>query len=153
MSLLLSSCVSVKIGGAKGTPATGVSFQAPTNPFKEIKSESADQAWLSARTGNTISFLSECGNPADAGLSQIENESLAALSELKIIKTEDATFNERAARRTIAQGQVDGVSVQISLLIFKKNGCNYTLTYGGVTKQFSAEENIFQQFQSQFKAP
>lgn len=153
MSLLLGSCVSVQFPGGKSTSAKDVEFKAPAAPFKEITTSKADKTWLSSQTGNTISFFSECGSSNDPSLSQIENESLSALSNLEIVKSEELTYNSRAAHQTIARGKVDGIPVQISLLVFKKNGCNYTLSYGGVQVQFSSEEPAFEDFKRYFKAP
>jgi hypothetical protein len=153
MILLLSGCVSVKIGGAKGVPATGISLEAPAAPFKEIKSSSADRAWLSDKTGNTISYFSECGNPNDPSLATLESDALTALNDYQTLKSQDLTFNERAARQTTAHGQVDGVDVQLMVVVFKRNSCNYTVSYGGVQKNFDKESGAFQKFLSKFKAP
>lgn len=153
MFLLLGSCVSVQLPGGKVTSAKDVSFSAPSSPFNEIKSDSSDKAWISGKTGNTISYLSECGGKNEPTLQQLESDSLSALNSLKVLKSEDTSFNGRAARQTLAQGFVDGVSVQLSLLVFKKNGCNYTLTYGGVEKNFQNELNTFENFKQNFKAP
>lgn len=151
--LLLSGCVSVKIGGAKGVPATGISLEAPAAPFKEIKSSSADRAWLSDKTGNTISYFSDCGGANDPSLSTLESDALAALNDYKVSQTQELTFNERAAQQTTAQGQVDGVDVQLMVVVFKRNSCNFTISYGGVKKNFDKESGAFQKFLRKFKAP
>lgn len=153
MSLLLGSCVSVQFPGGKSAPAKDVEYKAPAAPYKEITTSKADKTWLSSKTGNTISYLSECGNGSDPSLSQIENESLSALSNLEVVKSEALTYNSRAAHQTVAHGEVDGIPVQISLLVFKKNGCNYTLSYGGVKEQFASEQLSFEEFKRNFKAP
>ena len=153
ISLLLSSCVSVQLPGGKVTPAKDVQYSEPGVPFEKIKSQNADRTWLSKNTGNTISYLSECGGTADPSLESIESESLSAMNELKILATEELTYNGREARQTTARGEIDGVPVQIALLIFKKNGCTYTLSYGGLQKQFSVEQKYFEKFKTDFKAP
>ncbi|MGZ3798128.1 MAG: hypothetical protein ACXVB1_17280, partial [Pseudobdellovibrionaceae bacterium] len=108
---------------------------------------------LSAKTGNTISFLSDCNGNVDPTLEQLENESLAVLDKLKILETKNFNFNGREGLRTQAQGEVDGVPVQTELIVFKKNNCNYTLSYGGVLKSFSLEKKYFDIFIESFKAP
>ncbi|WP_246845153.1 hypothetical protein [Bdellovibrio sp. NC01] len=153
MSFLFAGCVSVQLPGGKITPAKDVSFEEPSAPFKKIKAINADKTWQSEKTGNTISFLSECGGTADPSLQSIETESLSAMNNLRIVSTENLQYNGREARQTISTGEVDGVSVQLALLIFKKNGCNYTLSYGGLQKQFTPELRYFEKFKSEFKAP
>lgn len=153
MSLLLSSCVSVELPSGKITPANGVEYTSPGGAFNEIKAKNADKTWLSSKTGNTISYLSECGNTSEPSLQSIETESLSAISKLEILKSDTITFNGREARQTVSAGTIDGVPVAMSLLIFKKNGCNYTLSYGGLEKQFNLEKDEFEKFKQGFKAP
>lgn len=152
LSLLLGSCVSVNLPGGKVTPAKDVGFTAPSSPFKEIESKGSDKSWLSAKTGNTISFRSECGG-AEVSLQQMEGESLAALDNLSVQTSTTTIYNARESRQTIATGTVDGVPVQLSLIVFKKNGCGFTISYGGVSAQFKAEESYFNSFKDSFKAP
>ena len=153
MSLLLSSCVSVELPSGKITSAKDVTYNAPNGAFNEIKAKNADKTWQSQKTGNTISYLSECGNNADPSLQSIETESLSAISKLEVLKSETTSFNGREARQSITTGTVDGVPVAMSLVIFKKNGCNYTLSYGGLEKQFNLEQAEFEKFKQSFKAP
>lgn len=153
MILLLSGCVSVELPNSKTTSAKDVQWSAPGGQFKEIKATNADKTWLSSRTGNTISFLSECGNAADPSLQTLESESLSALGKINTISSKIYDFNGRAARNSVSTGEVDGVPVQLELLVFKKNGCNYTLSYGGVMKQYDAEHKNFEDFKQNFKAP
>lgn len=80
-------------------------------------------------------------------------DSLNAISDMEILTTEELMFNGRSARQSIAQGTLDGVPVKMSLLVFKKNNCNFTLSYGGVAKHFSNELKHFDDFKSQFRAP
>lgn len=130
-----------------------MTYTEPGKPFAEIKGGSADSAWQSEVTGNTISFISECGGANDPGLKQLEGESLSALGKLKIEDSLSATFSGRESLMTVATGEVDGVPVKTKLVIFKKNGCNYTLSYGGVEKKFAAELGYFDKFVQSFNVP
>lgn len=149
---VMAACVSVKIPTGTGTPAKDVSYTEPASPFEEIKVASGDKTWLSSKTGNTISFLSECNANVDPTLQQLEGESLAILDKLKIEQTQGFDFNGRNALRTLAQGEVDGVAVKTELVVFKKNGCNFTLSFGGVARTFDSEKSHFDKFVESFKA-
>lgn len=151
--LLLGSCVSVQLPGGKVTSAKDVQLTPPPPPFKEITSSNSDKAWLSQKTGNTISYLSECGNTNEPTLQQIEMDSLSALSNVQSLKNEDLNYNGRAARLSTHKGDLDGVPVQLTLLIFKKNGCSYTLSFGGLSAKFASEETQFKSFIESFRAP
>lgn len=150
--LFTAACVSVKIPTSTGTRATGVKAEPPPAPYEEIKGSSADKAWLSSKTGNTISYLSDC-NAGDPTLQQLETESLMGLTKLKVLESKTTTFNGREALSTQAQGEVDGVSVKTELIVFKKNNCNYTLSYGGLLKNFDKERTAFAKFLEGFRAP
>lgn len=153
LSLLFGGCVSVQLPGGKIKSAEGVQLVEPSKPFKSIKAVNADKTWLSDKTGNTISYLSDCGGTNDPSLQSLESESLSALNKLHVISSDSSNYNGREALQTVATGEIDGVAVKLHLLFFKKNGCNYTLSYGGVQKQFATELNYFEIFKEKFKAP
>jgi len=148
----LSNCVSVNLPSSSGSPAKDVKFDAPASPFEDMKVKTADKAWISKNTGNTISFLSDCNSSSDPTLQQLQSESLAVLDNLKVLDSKDSDFNGRESNSTFAQGEVDGVPVKTEILVFKKNGCNFTLSYGGVLSRFEAEKKFFDKFKESFKA-
>ena len=149
----LSSCVSFNLPSSSGWKAPTVDFQVPAKPFIPIDNKNADKAWISEKNGNTISYISECGSPLDPPLQQIESETFNFLENLKILSTDSKNFNGRECLETLAQGTVDGVTVQMRVVTFKKNNCSYSLVYGGVKEKFSTELNYFDQFLRGFKAP
>ncbi len=152
-TFLLSGCVTVDVAPKKTESAQNVMYTDPALPFKSSPNKSTDRLWISTTSGNTISYLSECGNPQEPTLEQLENEALGSLIDLKILSSEKIDYNNREALKTIAEGKVDGVKVKMNLLTLKKNNCNYTLVYGGVVKNFDAEQSYFQTFIKSFKAP
>lgn len=150
---ICSSCVSVNLPNSGSTKASGLNFSEPSSPFSKIKSEQVDYAWQSQKTGNTIAVITDCSAHSDTPLKSLENETLAALSDIKILSTEPGMFNGRESLMTSAEGKVDGVPVEISVLTFKKNACNYTLNYLGKKASFESEEKEFKKFVQGFKAP
>lgn len=147
-----TSCVSVNLPTTTGKKADGVAATAPAAPFHDMAS-SADKAWISEKTGNTISYISECGSKADPSLQQLRDESMNALVNAKISDEKTFAYNGREALEATGSGTVDGVAVTLRLVVLKKNGCQYTLSYGGVSKGFEAETSHFKNFVEGFKAP
>lgn len=145
--------MSVNLPSGGGKKADKVDFVVPVKPFGDITIAGVDRAWLSARTGNTISYLSDCGGKSDPALERMRDEALGAFSDSEILEESRLDYNGREALGTTAKGRLDGVPVQIRLILFKKNGCQYTLSYGGVQKNFADEESVFQNFTEGFKAP
>jgi hypothetical protein len=146
-------CVSVNIDGGKPVKSSDVKYQEPKVPFKKISNPTVDMAWQNSKNGNTIAFLSECKLKADISLQTMETESLAALANLKVSKSDVKEFNEREAKEVLAEGQVDGIAVKMKLMLLKKNECNYTFSYVGRKKFFESDLNIYQQFLDGFQAP
>jgi len=152
-ALLVSGCVTVDVGSSKSEPAKNVSYDDPQNPFEKSKTKTSDHLWLSHRTGNSISYLSDCGATQEPTLEQLESEALSSLSELKVLNTQKIQYNHREALKTMVEGRVDGVPVKMNLVTLKKNNCNYTLVYGAVSKNFETEISHFEKFVGSFKAP
>jgi hypothetical protein len=75
------------------------------------------------------------------------------LTDPKIIATSQFTYNDREAIQTTATGLTDGINIQMKVVTFKKNACNFILTYVGRTKSFQQEANVFEDFLKGFKAP
>lgn len=149
--LTLTSCVSVNVSPTKATRAKDLRVKVPSNPFQPIQNSSVDQAWQSKTTGNTIAYLSECGG-ADVNLKQMETESLSALTGGTILETKNSLFNERESLETLALGKVDGIEIKMKLILFKKNNCNYTISYIGRKDPYQTEESHFNDFLKGFIA-
>lgn len=150
--LLLNSCIT--IGGSKDPmPAKNIEFTAPAGSFSNLKTESGDKSWISSKTNNIISYISDCSPLQDPSLEQLEQEALFGLEKIEIKHREDLSYNHRIARNTIAEALVDGVKIKIEVISFKKNNCNYNLVYGGTADRFESEAAEFKLFKDNFKAP
>lgn len=153
LSLMMLGCVSVNLTPSKASKATDVKFASPPPPFHKIENPTVDLAWQNKNNGNTIAFLSECNLKIDIPLQMMETESLAALSQLKVLKSENVEFNDREAKIILAEGQVDGIWIMLKLQLLKKNGCNYLFSYVGRKKFFDTDLFTYQSFLNDFKAP
>ncbi len=150
ISLFTNGCVSVKIASDKPTKANDLTFNSPEKPFIKIDSPNSDSAWVSESMGNTISYLSECQLNSEINLDQIESDSLSIISDLQILDSKKIDYNQREAKYTFALGKVDGVMIKIQVLIFKKNNCNFVLSYIGIAKNFDSEIPFFEKFKQSF---
>ncbi len=150
-SISLCCCVSVKIASDGPKKSKDISLESPAGEFEKIKTEGADVTWLNKKNGNSISYYSECNLSNDISLQSIQNESFSALSEVNVTNTQSATFNDRESLQTEADAAIDGVPIKISLIIFKKNGCNYTLTYAGRKEKFAQNQPEFKKFAKEFR--
>jgi hypothetical protein len=151
--LAFCGCVSVNLAQSGSPKADKIDFHAPTDPFQVIKTDSADRAWQSNISGNTLAYLSECNQNTDTHLRTLETDALNALTDLKILKSNQQIFDGRDSIETLAEGKVDGVPVKVSLLTFQKNGCNFSISFTGRKQNFDSETIFFERFKESFRVP
>lgn len=151
---LSNACVSVNLGAGKGPErSTKVNYSAPGGPFHELKKTQADAAWQNSSNGNSISYLSTCNESADPSLENATDEMISVLGTTKTLSQKSYMFDGRAALDTEAEAKVEGVPTKMRTLVFKKNGCLYTLSFLGVTKSFDQDQKYFDAFVKGFSAP
>lgn len=150
--LSFSSCITIGVS-KDPQPAKNLEFRTPASPFSNLKSKTGDKAWISSKTNNVISYISDCAPNQDPSLDQLEQEALSGLEKLEIKSREEIPYNQRTARTTIGEGFIDGVKVKLNVLSFKKNTCSYNLIYGGVAERFDSESQEFKTFTENFRAP
>lgn len=149
----LTGCISVSLPKSESVKATNAVVSAPSDPFAGFSTDKADQAWTSQRTGNVISYYSECGGKSDLGLRDLLQESLGALEDARIDNQSTFDYNARVALRALVRGKADGVPMSMDQVLLKKNACVYILTYTGVEKNFASERARFERFIEGFKVP
>ncbi len=149
----LVNCVSVNIPANK-PQKSDVTVVAPTSPFTQAQTEgAADAVWRNSKNGNNISYLTQCGDKADPELESIRHELALGLAEYRITGSQRFPYNSREALRSYIIGKVDGIETHMDVVIFKKNGCIYTLTLVGVANRLEGDTAAFNQFINGFKAP
>jgi hypothetical protein len=147
------SCVSVNIGPKPGERSKGVEYNAPEKPYDKLKDTRADSAWQNTVNGNSISYFSTCNDPADPPLETVARDLFSELRDMIVIRENSKPFNSREALDMEVEGKVDGVPTRVRAVIFKKNGCTYTLSHIGVPRAFESDRPKFQTFIESFKAP
>lgn len=152
-SACLSGCISVNLGPKGPEKSKNVVVTPPPAPFVEKKGFRADGAWQNPKTGTLISYLSTCNEQADPSLEAATDEVISAFGETKTLSQKKLEFNEREALETQAEARVEGVPTKIRALLFKKNGCLYTLTHLGLSKSFDKDTAYFDGFVKGFQAP
>ena len=153
VATLVASCVSIDLSKNDVKKAKGVAFRAPPNPFQQIESDDIDVGWRNNKNGNTITVVSDCENPYDPSLQNIEDGVVSGLQELEKLNTKKSMYNARASRQSVFTGTVDGIPTKVNLMIFKKNNCIYVLSYLAVIQHYDHDEANFQTFLRGFEAP
>lgn len=143
---MTTACVSVSLGDKTGKSYENISFKAPTDPYSELKMQSADRSWQNAKNGNTISYMSACDQASDPTLDVLSSIALDGVEDLKIVEKKRINYNGREALNTILLGRVDGVPIQADLTVLKKNNCVFNITYIGSIHTYMSDLSIFKKF-------
>jgi hypothetical protein len=146
-------CVSVNIGGKAPQKSHEMKYHAPASSFKEKHSPDVDDSWRHEKNGNTISILSECGDPTDPSLEQIHTGIISEIEKSQVLEKHHIDYNARDAIHSVVDGQVDGVQTRFELVVFKKNNCTYVLTYAAVATSFGDNQRDFADFVKGFQIP
>lgn len=149
---LTAGCVSVTLGPSQPGRAKDVRFASPPSPFQRLDNTAADMAWQSPRTGNTLSFFSECP-PAEANLESLTEEFTSILRSAEIKERRSDFFNGRESLWAQTEGTLDGIPMRIASMVFKRNGCSYLLSFVGRKSRFKEEYAHFENFLKGFQAP
>lgn len=152
LALLVSACVSVDLQ-PKHVPAKGFTFDPPAAPYKAIGSDQLAQAWQNSSNGNSISVFSDCNDKSDPSLTALQRDVLSILEEQVNESQTTQQLNQREARVNVSSGKLDGVTVKMKVISFKKNNCSYSLNYVGTPKSFSSDTAVFKKFVSGFSVP
>jgi hypothetical protein len=134
------------------TKSRKVVFTNPAAPFAPTDIAPADQAWKSSKTGNTISYFSECSRD-QVPLERMRDDVLLSMPEAKVVSNESRNFDDREALDSTIEGKLEGIPVRIRLLVYQKNGCRYSLSYSCRTSTFDREVSSYQEFEKGFRAP
>jgi hypothetical protein len=150
---LSSGCVSVSLNSKSPVRHAEVHLQTPTSPFTVLATDKSDQAWRNNRNGNSISYFSNCNDPADPAIEVVRNDMLTGIQDVTVLDSQTLQYNGREAVRTVATGKVDGVNAKMDVLVFKKNMCIYGLSFVGLTANYEADHAAFDNFVRGFVAP
>ncbi len=150
--LLLSGCISVKLADSKVKRAKNLNFENPKDPFDSTGIEGADKSWINKENGNTISYQSTCEEASEPTLESMLESATKDIRNKEYRLKRNFIFNQRKAIRTLVFGKVDGVSIKLDVVVFKKNNCNFILTYVALDEHFNTNKRIYDRFVRKFKA-
>jgi hypothetical protein len=145
-------CVSFQIPLGPVPKSEKVQLKAPPAPFESFSSATTDAAWISGRTGNTISYLSECKRSHEK-IEDVATELSLVIDKSKIVSLVSGSISSKATAEVTVVGQVDSQRVKMAIVVFKTDECLFSLTYGGLEEHFPTELKEFENFKLEFRTP
>lgn len=126
-----------------GTPGKGWSKVAPGG---------ADRAWFNRESGATIYFDSNCkARFEDKPLDDLITHLTFGMANGDPLREETLSLGGRTALMRVYNGEIDGVAVQLSAVVIKKNSCIYDALYITSPTAFDGEMTGFRRVLRGFK--
>ena len=152
-SVLLAACAST------GTYRNGVfegadvvyRVEAPRG-WTPLSFSGNDLAW-GGPAGEVIAVNAECENHGDPSLLVLTNHLLIGFENRSVIEREELHLAGRGALRTRLSATLDGVPVVMELIVLKKDGCVYDLTYLASPARFDAQLPTYRRVVASFDVP
>ena len=111
----------------------------PGAGWAQVDPGGADRAWLNDRLGSSIYTDSNCGpRYVDTRAVDLATELAAGLVERETLQDEAITLAGREAVRRVERGKIDGLDVQLGLVVLNKDACTYDFALVAPPASFDA---------------
>ena len=120
--------------------------------WKPVSLSDNDLAWISNGTDHSIAVNSTCEGYDDVPLQALTQHLLMGFTDRHLIKQEAEMLDGREALRSHYTARMDGVPVELLLVVMKKNGCIYDFTYVSPVGRFEEKLPDFERLLEGFKA-
>lgn len=152
LHLFIGGCISVNLSQEDLERADSVIFTPPESPFEEISSRASDRAWRNPKNGNTITYVSECGDLGKVNLKNIARTLLKA-QNLEVASQSETTINGVKAIESKGFQKSEPETIAVELLTFKMDQCLFNLAFLGTEESLAADRAQFEKFKEKFKGP
>lgn len=109
-----------------------------------------DLAFASADGNHLISVNATCRRYQDAPLEVLTRHLEMGFTNLRMISTKQRMLDGRAALETHLTARMDGVPVELGLVVLKKNGCIYDFSYVSPPGHYEEAQSSFEALLERF---
>lgn len=113
--------------------------------WRRLAFADADLAWGSTTSGHVVAVNATCHGHEDPPLDVLTSHLLFGFTDRQRLSSRRETIDGREALRSQYRAKLDGVAVELELVVLKKNGCVHDFTavspagqQGGVRAVFDA---------------
>jgi hypothetical protein len=120
--------------------------------FRRLDLRGNDLAFLAHGSPHSIAVNSTCDNYEDAPLEVLTNHLLMGFTDRVKVSQELGRMDGRESLHSHIRARMDGVPVELFLVVLKKNGCIYDFTYLAPVGRFDEHFQTFWAFIHPFHA-
>lgn len=115
--------------------------------WRVVHQESAAIGFYNPDVGGVIEANASCRDDAEATpLEALTRLLLIGYTDRDIKAQEKVPLDQREALRTQVDAKLDGVPMSLELLVMKRNGCIFDLSYAAPPDRFTRGAGAFEQF-------
>ncbi len=120
--------------------------------WRPLEVESNDLAYISSDSPHSLAVNSTCTPDGDASLQVLTAHLLMGFTDREQVSEEHVTMDGRDSLRSRYKAKLDGVPVEMMLVVLKKDGCVYDFTYLSPPGRFDEKRRSFEQVLAEFHA-
>lgn len=125
----------------------------PGADWRPHAEKGAQVAWRNRRAPGVIQVRSQCQEHGDSSLEQFTDHLRIDFDAWSVVEQRFVTLVDREAVRTTVDARLDGVPVKLELVVLKKNGCLFDLSYVAVPSSFAPGLPAFERVVQGFSFP
>lgn len=110
-------------------PTTAYHFAAPEG-WQRVDSQ-GDLAWMHPATHAIVEVDASCDPALDLPLEALARQLVIGFTEVETLSAERFMLDEREALQLQLRAKLDGVPQELSIVVLKKNGCQYDFVLAG----------------------
>lgn len=119
--------------------------------WKKIDVKGGDIAFLNGEIGATITADSTCDKKGRYSLTALSESLTIGIEDKELIGRNELMIDGQKALSSFYTGKLDGVSLKLNAVVFRKGGCIYDFTYVSSPDEFDAGLGEFQKFTFGFR--
>ncbi len=125
----------------------------PGPDWRPHAEKNSQVAWRHRDRPAIIQVRSQCQEHGDSSLEQFTDHLRIDFSEWKVSQQRFITVVDREALRTTVDAKLDGAPVKMELVVLKKSGCLFDLSYIALPSVYASELAAFEQVVEGFTFP
>lgn len=150
--VLFASAVALAACGKTAVTGKVVDFSHGPMPadWKKTDVKGMAVAYYHEGYGATAGVAPVCEGISDYSLESLAQQELIGIEQRETVEQTRVTVDGRDAIDWVVKGSVDGVTVKVNLVVFRKDGCVYDLNLVSRPDSFEKAREDFRSFVSGF---
>jgi len=120
--------------------------------WKQVGIRENDLAFLSTDKAHSMAVNATCEGHEDASLQVLTQHLLMGFTDRQLVNQETRPLDGRDSLRSHYTAKLDGVPIELLLVVMKKDGCVYDFAYLSPRGRFDEKLADFERLLDQFKA-